>query len=528
MKTLKDVLLWAESGYGNKRAIVDLDRGDRWTYADLNARARSVCAGYSAAGLAKGDRIGWLAMSPAADVSAVGLGAKKMGVIPVVMNARASVERIAWMIDNLGVTLLSYTDETRELLERLQARGIPTVKTFLAIDEPADSSHLALADIYREHTGAGEPDVDVAPDDVSHIVYTSGSTGMPKPVMYTEENWIECQRNMAYAWGVYHEDRFINYLPPHFTAWVGVNTVAFVAGASQVCLRFDPGQVAKAIAAEACTHTVTTPTMVRMLLNQFESHPELFADNAMRVGMLGGETITPDVLNAVAAMFPSLRLMGSLGATEGAIMHTGIGNQRMDTDDGRLVGKPLPGITVELRDVDTGAVIEGAGTGELFVRGPIASGIWGDEAATAKNFPDGWWRSGDLLVRDEEGYYSFGGRADNVFKSGAIKISTEDVETVLKAHPQILDAVVVPVPDERYGMVPHAFVRHRNELSSDELESWWRQRDDADAYARPRHWTMMGEAPFPMVTAAKVDRHGLRTRAVREREDAISNHVQPV
>lgn len=526
MKTLKDVLLWAESGYANNEAIVDLDRGVRWSYADLNARARDVCAGYAEAGLAKGDRIGWLAMGTGADLTAATLGAKKMGVIPVVMNGRASPERLAWMINNVGVTLLAYSDDSTELLSRVLALGIPTVTQFVALDKTLQDDHLRLADFYGRD--ADEPAANVAPGDISHIVYTSGSTGMPKPVMFTEENWIESQRNMAYAWGVYHADRFINYFPPHFTAWMGVTSTAIVAAATQVCMRFDPEHVAKVIGSERCTHMITSPTMVRMLHMQFERHPELFAGNAMRAGMLGGEAITPDVLDAVSAMFPSLKLMGSLGATEGALMHTGLGNPRMDTDDGRLLGKPLPGITAELRDIDTGERIEESGKpGELFVRGPIAAGIWEDEAATAKHFPDGWWRSGDVLVRDEDGYFRFAGRADNVFKSGAIKISTEDVESVLKRHPQILDAVVVPVPDDVYGMVPHAFVRHRGELSESALETWWRDRDDAEPYARPRHWTMMGEQPFPMVTAAKVDRHGLRTRAVRERE-SNAERAQPV
>jgi acyl-coenzyme A synthetase/AMP-(fatty) acid ligase len=518
VKTYKELLLWTESGYGGNVAIADLDADLRWTYAELNDRGREVAAALAEAGIGKGDRIAWLAMSHSTDLGALVAGAKKLGAVLVVMNGRASVERIAWMINRVGVSLLAYAPDTVELLERVRAQGIPEVATYLAFGEPVQPGDLSMSRIYEQYRGAPEPDVEVLPGDTSHITYTSGSSGPPKPIFYCEENWLEGQRNMAYAYSLFPEDTFLNYFPPHFTAWFGVNSTAVMAAATQVVMRFDPPRVVRALVDEGCTHLITTPSMVRMFRGVYQQDPESFAGNRVRAGMLGGEPITPDVMEAVATMFPSLQLMGSLGSTEsgGAIMHTGLGNERVRHDDGRLVGKPMIGMTVELRDPDTGAVITGPDqAGELFVRGPIASGVWGDDALTAKNFPDGWWRSGDLLVRDADGYYSFAGRGDSVFKSGAIKVSTDETEAVLKAHPQILDAVVVPVPDPQFGMVGFAFVRHQGELDADALDIWWRGRDDADPVARPRHWSLIGEEPFPMVTAAKVDRHGLRQRAVQ-------------
>lgn len=514
MKNIKELLLWADSGYGMKDAIIDLDRDVRWTYADLNSAARSVCAAYANAGIKHNDRVGWLAMGPGADITALSIGARKLGAIPVVMNARASVERIAWMINNVQIKSLAYTSETVELLNRVLEVGVPTVELFIALDNPIDASHVSLGSIYSEHAGAGEPDVDIAPDDIAYIVYTSGSTGQPKPIMHSESVCTQTCLNTAYMWGLYHEDRFLNILPPHFTGWIGVALASLRAAASQICVRFEPMRVARAIANERCTHAIMSPTMVRMLREAYDRDPALFAHSELRAGMLGGEAITPDVLDMLFKMFPGFKLTGSIGATEAGIAHTGLGNPRLKDDDGRLVGRPMPGVFVELRDLDTGEVInEPNRPGELYVRGLIAKGVWGDPKATAENFPDGWWRSKDVLVRDEQGYLYFAGRADNVFKSGGIKVSCEDVEKVLKAHPLVLDAVVVPVPDTRLGSVAHAFIRHRENLDSDQLIAWWRTRSDADAFARPRHWTMIGEETFPMVTAMKVDRHGLRERA---------------
>jgi acyl-coenzyme A synthetase/AMP-(fatty) acid ligase len=207
-----------------------------------------------------------------------------------------------------------------------------------------------------------------------------------------------------------------------------------------------------------------------------------------------------------------LQRIGSFGATEAAMLHTGHASRRADADP-MLLGKPLPGITLQLRDSETDVVItEPDQPGVLYVKGPTATGIWGNEEASAKNFPDGWWRSGDVVVMDAEGYISFTGRDDFMFKSGAIKVFAEEVEVVLKSHPQILDAIVVPVPDERFGQVPFAFVRHAEPLASDELERWWREQN-APGYCRPRHWSFCGAVPFPMVTAIKVDRRGLYQKA---------------
>lgn len=517
MKTLKETLLWAESGYGAKTAVVDLDSDIRWTYRELNDRARSVAAGLTAAGVRKGDRIGWIAMAPGAHLAALTMGAKKIGAIPTVMNARTSVDRFAWMVSNVDVSLLAYAPDCEELLARVQAAGVPDAITYLALGEPVEDDHLTVATFFETYPDAPEPDVEVLPDDPSHIIYTSGSSGPPKPVVFQEEQWIESQRNMAYGWSVYHEDCFPNFMPPHFAAWFSIQTVSVIAAATQMFVRFDPTVVNRAIRDEGCTQLIISPSMIRMLRQVWDTDPDSAPNPRVRVGMLGGEPITPDVLDSVDTMFPNLQLQGSLGSTEsgGAILHTGLGNDRILHDEGTLVGRPMLGVTVELRDPETGAVVTEPGVaGEMFVKGPIASSIWGDEELTAKNFPDGWWRSGDLLIRDEEGYFSFAGRSDSIFKSGAIKVSTNEIEKVLKSHPDILDAVVVPVPDEIYGLVPYAFVRNNTDLDSSTMEAWWRDQNSAEAYARPRHWTFLGTQDFPMVTAAKIDRAGLKQQAV--------------
>jgi fatty-acyl-CoA synthase len=514
MDTMKDLLLWTESGFGAKEAIVDFDRGVRWSYSQLNDYARRICASYARdGGVTRGDRVGWLSMGPRADILALSFGLRKMGAIPVTMNARASAESVAWMINNVEMKALAYGSDCLELLKQIIAIGIPSVKEFVAIDgAPLGDRHLSLADLYRTYESAPEPDVTIEQDDVALIVYTSGSTGRPKPIMHTEATWAATSMNLAYMWSLYYDDRFLALMPPHFVGWAHVTSATLRAAASQVCLRFDPAAVARAVQQERCTHAIFTPTLIRILFEEYRRDPSRFADNPIRIGMLGGETITNDVLDKLRLMFPLLERTGSFGSSEAASLHTGLRSARA-AGDPMVLGKPLPGVTVELRDAETGELVTEPGApGVLLVKGPTAVGIWNDPEATKKSFPGGWWYSGDVLSRDKDGYMSFTGRSDHMFKSGAIKVFSEEVEEVLKRHPHVLDVIVVPVPDDRFGQVPLAFVRHNATVSGEEFERWWREQD-APGYCRPRYWIMRGTEPFPMVTAAKVDRRALRDLA---------------
>jgi acyl-CoA synthetase (AMP-forming)/AMP-acid ligase II len=253
-----------------------------------------------------------------------------------------------------------------------------------------------------------------------------------------------------------------------------------------------------------------------MLYAEYRQGPQPFVPDALRVSVLGGEPVTRDVSEMAREMFPRLLRVGALGATECIMLHTGQHSEYLETHPG-IVGKPMPGVTAELRDEETGEVVTGPNErGILYVKGPgVAAGIWNDPEATAAAFPDGWWRTGDIFSRDEAGYYTFAGRSDHMFKSGGIKIYSEEVEETLKRHPSVLDAVVVPVFDTTFGLVPFAHVRNTTPLSSEAMEAWWRAQG-FEGYSRPRYWRFWDAETFPMVTLAKIDRRHLTELAASE------------
>jgi acyl-coenzyme A synthetase/AMP-(fatty) acid ligase len=509
-ETLKDVFSWLERSFPDKEAIAD-SGGRSWTFGQLNDYSRRVCASYAQlANVDQGDRVGWLSLEPSASLLAISFGARKMGAVPVIMNSRASPERIAWMINNVELKVLTYSSDCRDLLERVRSVGIPSVHQFVAMQEPANiDGEVLLDDVFREFANSDEPRVNVTPDDLCFISYTSGTTGIPKPVMHLEDEWSWTTVMMAHVLGLSHQDVSLVTMPPSFVGWAHVTCASLRVGAKQGALRFQASRFLEALVRERGTHAFLSPTLIRMLFAQYQQRDGPWRTDSLRVCALGGEPVTADVLHMFQEMFPDVDLISSLGATEGILLHSGVGN-RYITDHFGAIGKPLPGVTIELRDEDNADVISGAGQrGVLYARGPgIAAGIWNDPEATARNFPGGWWRTGDMLERDQEGYYAFVGRSDHMFKSGNIKIHAEDVEQKLKSNATILDAVVVPVADATFGFVPFAHIRHLTPVSAEALEEWWLEAS-FERHIRPRYWKFWGEGPFPMVTDVKIDRRAL-------------------
>jgi acyl-coenzyme A synthetase/AMP-(fatty) acid ligase len=516
--TQKEILLWLEKCFGNKEAIVDYPGGKRWTFGDLGDYSRRICASYKRDGLVgRGDRVSWLSLTPTTDIIALSFGARKMGAIPVIINARASLESVAWMINHVEVKSLAYSEECVDLIRRVREIGIPSVREYIALKERGGfPGEFTIDEIYDRYKAADEPGVQITEDDDCLVCYTSGTTGRPKPVLHKEGEWSWTSMMMAYQCGLYFDDAILNAMAPGFMGWAHVTCSALRVAAKQCCLRFEPSIYLQVVNDEKPTHGLISPTLVRMLYRDYrERHKKLSLDS-LCIALVSGEPVTEDVIAMIKEMFPNLVRMSSIGATEAISMTTGPRNAYL-REHWDTVGKPVPGMIAELRDTETGeAITEPDRPGELYVRGPgVASGIWNDPEATEKNFPGGWWKTGDLLFMDKNGYYYFAGRSDYMFKSGNIKVYSVEVEMNLKKHPAVLDAVVVPVPHETFGLVPFAHIRNREPLTAGEMESWWLGQGFA-RYNRPRKWRFWGEEEFPMITPIKIDRKKLFEMARQE------------
>ena len=396
--------------------------------------------------------------------------------------------------------------------------GIPCVREFIALGERAGlPGEHGIDEIYTRYSGAEEPEEKITSDDDCLISYTSGTTRNPKPVVHKESDWTWTLMQLIYQFGFYAEDVWVVATPPAFIGWAHMTGTCLRAGGKVCCVAFDPVTYLKAISVERGTHALLQPTVVRMLFPEYRKNPKAYDLSSMRVVLAAGEPVTGDVVAMLEEMFPGARRIGAMGATEALCFHTGhfshYSSSHWDT-----LGTPLPGVHVELRNTDTGEVITEPGiVGELYVRGPgVADRIWNNPELTEEFFPGGWWKSGDLFRIGEGGHYFIAGRSDFMFKSGGIKIYPQDVESNLKKHPNVLDAVVFPIHHKVFGSVPMACVRSDRALTAVELEQWWLDQGFA-RYNRPRKWEFWGEKEFPKTGSLKVDRRLLKNDATQDK-----------
>lgn len=337
-------------------------------------------------------------------------------------------------------------------------------------------------------------------EDVALMLYTSGTTGKPKGAMLLHRN-LEVQRKLlGEAWGWSEGDRLLHTLPMHHLHGLGIALMtALMNGASAKMLdRFDPARVFEAMA--EATVFMGVPTMYHKLQASFDAADEstraLWASNASRLRLsTSGSAALPVRLaewwKELSGDYPLERF----GMTE---IGVGMTNPISGIRKAGSVGLPLP--TVEARIVDEGGEDVPAHTsGELWIQGPsVFKGYWNKPDATESAFTDGWFRTGDIAIRDDDGYLRLLGRSSvDILKSGGYKLSALEIEDALRAHDAISEIAVVGVPDEEWGEVVVAVIVAREgrerELEEGLLRTWAKER--LAAYKVPRRVVLVPSLP---------------------------------
>lgn len=345
------------------------------------------------------------------------------------------------------------------------------------------------------------------------ILYTSGTTSKPKGVVSTHATIRAQVTTLVEAWGWRSDDRIPLFLPLHHVhGIVNVLSCALWSGAAVDAFPgFDMRTILGRVADGAYTVFMAVPTIYVKLIRAIgelepaerERVTRGFGD--MRL-MISGSAALPAAIHETWTKLTGQKLLERYGMTE---IGMGLSNPLVGERRPGAVGQPLPG--VEIRLVDEGErVVEGDGTsGEIQVRGPcVFSEYWRRPEVTAASFVDGWFRTGDMAVR-EDGYYRILGRLSvDIIKSGGYKLSALEIEDVLRQHPSVRDCAVVGLPDDTWGEIVAAA------LTSDEpdgldlgaLEAWASER--LSAYKLPRRMTVVDD--FPRNAMGKVQKPRVR------------------
>jgi long-chain acyl-CoA synthetase len=473
-----------------KVAIIDLrqpDRPEEVTYAALNASCDAVARGLLAKGLKQGDRVGIMSQNSAPLISAY-LGIMRAGMVPVPISFKLARETVEYIIRDADLRAV-FHDHDRAAL-------VPN--HLLSIDFDNADGYAALLD-YGPFT-AFEP----KGRDIATILYTSGSTGMPKGVLLSHESQMWALDAAARAGDRSHH-RYIVAAPMfHMNATISVKT-ALHAGASMVLLPlFDARLYAQAIAKYRVTWLTSVPTMMAMLARERDLLAELDFSSVTNV-MMGSAPLTKALVEKVQSIFPGAAISNAYGTTEagpGVFGPHPDGLPRPDT----ALGFPVEGALAELREGPS------PDEGVLYMKSPmLMQGYNNRPDKTAEVMRDGWYRSGDIMRRDENGFFHFLGRADDMFVVGGENVWPGEVEKLVERMPGVHQAAVVPVPDEIKGTLPFAFVVPQEGAKLDEAAIKKFTIDHGPAFSHPRFVEF--RSAIPLSGTNKPDRRLLTQEA---------------
>lgn len=506
------------AAFGDRDALVDRAAGARWTYRELAAEVDALALGLVARGLGKGDRVGiW---SPnRAEWTFLQYATAKIGAILVNINPAYRSHELEYVLNQAGIRLLvasdrfktsdypAMVDEVREkcaALEHVVILGGEDWQALLEAGRDGDRAQLA-------HLQAG-----LSADDPINIQYTSGTTGFPKGATLSHHNILNNGFFVGELCGYSEQDKVCIPVPfYHCFGMVMGNLACTSHGACMVipAPAFDPRATLEAVAAERCTSLYGVPTMFIAELN----HPDFgeFDLSSLRTGIMAGSPCPVEVMKQVIDRMGMSEVSICYGMTETSPVST---QTRADDSIERrvsTVGRVGPHLEVKVVDPETGLTVPRGEPGELCTRGySVMLGYWEQPDKTAEAIDAArWMHTGDLAVMDADSYLNITGRIKDMVIRGGENLYPREIEEFLYTHPDILDAQVIGVPDEKYGEELMAWVRMREGASPLTAEAVREFCSGKLAhYKVPRYVHVVEE--FPMTVTGKVRKVEMREKSI--------------
>ncbi|MCA1297616.1 AMP-binding protein [Stappia indica] len=496
-------------------AFVDHETGAELSFADVEARANRMARALGMLGAAAGDRVAVLCHNHP-DFFVLLFAAQKSGVILLPLNWRQPAVELAPTVTRSGARLLMHDSACGATARALAERcGLTPVAFADAAGEGDTAASADFEALLCEADPAPFGDGRIPASAPWYLLATSGTTGEPKLVIQTARMAWANAVNYTQATGITAGDCTVNYLPLFHTAGINLMSMPlFLTGGTSIVLRrFDVAAVLRLIGETRLTAFFGVPAIYQAL--SLDPAFETADFSAVRSLGCGGAPMPAPLLRTYLAR--GVTVCNGMGMTETGPTVFLADPQRAPEKIGS-VGKAQILAEVRLVGID-GAVVTGAGAGELQIRGPgVTPGYYENPEATRTAFTeDGWLRSGDVAARDEDGYFAIVDRIKDMYISGGENVYPAEVERVLVTHPAILDVVVVGVADARWGEVGAAYLipRPGERIEEAGLVAWCRER--LAAYKVPRHIAVVED--LPRTAAGKVQKHVLKHAHEEQKEE---------
>ncbi|MGY1669907.1 AMP-binding protein [Geodermatophilus sp. SYSU D00710] len=505
---------------GDHEALVECATGRRWTYPQLVADVDACALGLDALGVATGDRVGiW---SPnCAEWVFVQYGTAKLGAVMVNINPAYRTHELAFVLRQAGISVLvaapSFkTSDYRAMVAEVRGE-CPELREVVFLGDP-EWEQLMSTGRAADRSLLERRAAELSPDDPINIQYTSGTTGFPKGATLSHHNLLNNGFFVGEGCGYTEADRICIPVPFYHCFGMGMGNLGATShGATMVipAPAFDPAATLRAVQDERCTSLYGVPTMfiAELALPDFGTYDL----SSLRTGIMAGSPCPVEVMKRVVAEMGMTEVTICYGMTETSPVSTQTGAD--DDLDRRTstVGRVHPHLEVKIVDPATGITVPRGTPGEFCTRGySVMLGYWNEPEKTAEVIDRArWMHTGDLAVMDDEGYLNIVGRIKDMVIRGGENVYPREVEEFLYTHPDVVDAQVIGVPDERYGEELMAWVRLREgaePLTPEALREFCAGK--LAHYKVPRYVKVVES--FPMTVTGKVRKVEMREVSVEE------------